>query len=306
MDNTMSFLEKLLDKGLLMPFMILTIVLIILVLFAVGFIAKVVIKTLSKKKFGLKLGDKEFNYDGGEEGEEGGERGSETPTQKVVNNIEKFNSTIVAIVNYSIENGYENCRIRQNLFDSQMRNIEGNIELILTSILNDYLTNKGQNYEVAKVLVKHALDTQVINPMRKICAADRLAERTKEKVIELNRSFVEGAFNHVKLELTRLAQSVQHAEGESGVRFTYQDDILMTALERQQDSIKRVIVSSLEQAFDDAVKFLEEVHENNKSLNTKVTNSMKQYLETTEEHEKLQKEWLIGSNETPPNRIVGE
>lgn len=294
MEQLLNFLQNLLDRGLLIPFTIIITVgfLGLISVLIVGL--KPIIKYFSKKKFGVKLGDKEFQYDGSDD--DILKMNSIPPESQ----IKKVGSAIVSIVNYSIENGYESCKVRQQLFDIQMHTIHRNFELVTTSILNTYIQNKGKKYDVIKVLLNQALETKVINPLRQICIADRLAEKTKEQVVELERSFIDNAYNDVKLELIRLAQSVHHSEGD---KLVSQDTILLKSLEEHQTLLKKEIIDSLEKAFDAAVKFLNVIYENNKTLNTKITNVVEQLLENNED---LPTDWLIGSNTTPPVDILGD
>lgn len=283
------------------PYFMPTLIVLSLLLIAIVFIVIRTLKSaaqyLAKKKFSAKLGDKEISYDGSEEAIE--QIVQTTP-------IEKLASTISTVINYAIETGYDNCRIRQSLYESQMRNIRNNFDLIVTSILDDYMMKGGQNYEVAKVLLNHAIDTKIIQHLSSTCKADRMAEKTKERVVEYERSFIDSAFFQVKQEMTRLARSIQKTEESAKFTFDFQDEILLKALENQEQSLKRQIVNSLESAYDDAVKYLEEVQASNDTLHSKIDKIMKTYLETSE-HDKLPKEdWLLDRNTVPPNKVVGE
>lgn len=289
----MSLIELLVnlnEKDTLMPVLFFASFVAIILVIGVLFILKFALKYFSKKKLGVKFGDKEFSYDGSSDSDEGLERLTRPP----VTDTERFASTISSVVNFAIETGYDNCRVRQALYDAQMRKIRGKCELLITNILNEYLENKGQNYEVAKVLVSHAIEKEIVQKLREVCKADRLAEKTKERVVESERPFIDSAFYKVKAELLHLASSLQKG-----------DEILLKALESQERNIEKLITASLDEAYEDAVKYLEEVHDNNQTLHNKVNNVMKTYLESSE-REKLPKEWLEDQNMTPPNRVIGE
>jgi len=296
MDKFFDFLSANPDKtmSVLVFVSFIGIAALIAAIFLIRMVVKYFVKYFSKKKFGLKLGENEINYDGSISADEN--PNSNNPS---LTNIEKFASTISTVINYGIETGYNNCIIRQSLYDSQLRIIKNNFELVVTNILNEYLAKKGQNFEFAKVLINYVIEKEIIEKLKTICKADRMAEKTKERVVEHERAFIESAFSKVKMELLRLVNLT-----ENGKR-VYQDDILIKALDEQELSIKRMITSSLEEAYDDAVKFLEEVNDNNQALHNKINIIMKSYLESSEQ-EKLPKEWLMDQNTTPPNTVVGE
>ena len=292
MDKLFDFLSANPDKT--MSLLVFACFIVFAFLIAVFFLIKQFAKYFSKKKFGLKFGDREINYDGSVSADE-----SPNSNNPPLVNIEKFASTISTVINYGIETGYNNCIIRQSLYDSQLKIIKNNFELVVTNILNEYLAKKGQNFEFAKVLVNYVIEKEIIEKLKTICKADRMAEKTKERVVEHERAFIESAFSKAKMELLRLVNLTENGKK------VYQDDILIKALDEQELSIKRMITSSLEEAYDDAVKFLEEVNDNNQALHNKINIIMKSYLESSEQ-EKLPKEWLMDQNTTPPNTVVGE
>lgn len=288
--SLIELLNNLNEKETLMPVLFFASFVAIILVIGVVFILRFALKYFSKKKLGVKFGDKEFSYDGNSDSDEG----LESLTRPPITDTERFASTISSVVNFAIETGYDNCRVRQSLYDAQMRKIRGKCELLITNILNEYLENKGQNYEVAKVLVSHAIEKEIVQKLREVCKADRLAEKTKERVVESERPLIDSAFYKVKAELLQLANSLQKG-----------DEILLKALESQERNIEKLITASLDEAYEDAVKYLEEVHDNNQTLHNKVNNVMKTYLESSE-REKLPKEWLEDQNMTPPNRVIGE
>lgn len=274
------------NAGLFMFVCILVVLVFALCLFFIAKAGVFLVKRINK----LKLGDKEIQL---------GEDGKPIEDQKP-ENYTKFASTISAIIQYSINTGYENSQKRRELFDVQMTHIKENFDIIQTAIIENYISEGGQNIEIARALLHHVINKVIILRFRSICVADRLAEKTKDGVIELNRNFIESAYTDVWIELKNLVNYTTKTEKNSTV---YSDQLLLDSLKQQKDSIKKMIVNSLEYAYDQAVSFLNEVQECNKQLNDKIQNLLNIHFEGTANE--LQQSWVSESVATPPNSVVG-
>lgn len=212
----------------------------------------------------------------------------------------KFASTISAIIQYSINTGYENSQKRQELFDVQMTHAKENFDIIQTAIIENYISEGGQNVEIAKTLLHHVINKVIILRFRSICVADRLAEKTKEGIIELNRNFIDSAYTDAWIELKNLINYTIKTEKNNT---EYSDQLLLDSLKQQKDSIKKMITNSLEYAHTQALNFLTEVQECNKQLNDKIQNLLNIHFEGTAEE--FQQSWVSESVAIPPNSVVG-
>lgn len=245
---------------------------------------------LAKRINKLKLGGNEIQL---------GEDGKPIEDQKS-ENYTKFASTISAIIQYSINTGYENSQKRQELFDVQMTHAKENFDIIQTAIIENYISEGGQNVEIAKTLLHHVINKVIILRFRSICVADRLAEKTKEGIIELNRNFIDSAYTDVWIELKNLINYTIKTEKNNT---EYSDQLLLDSLKQQKDSIKKMITNSLEYAHTQALNFLTEIQECNKQLNDKIQNLLNIHFEGTAE--KFQQSWVSESVAIPPNSVVG-
>lgn len=259
------------------------------------------ISFLMTRRIGVKLGDKEINLNDPTDNTQSGSKPVEgsNPLEKVIpatpQNTTKFFSTITQVVNYSIENGYANCKKRHDLFDSQMSQIRNHFDMLTTFVLDEYQRLGGQNLELIKIILRCAIEDHIVSPLRHICIQDRLAEKSKDQVIELNRSFINTAYSKVRQDIQGLADH----DSSSCV------DKLLDAIDRQKDLFKREIVDCLDFAHSEAENYLAEVHENNKSLDGKINNTLKVYFEDPSVHEVLPTTWISDQSGVPPNNVIG-
>lgn len=281
-----SFLTELLNH----PVLVATLVafLGILVIALVGVL--IILAKRTKKLGPLNFGDKE-------------EPKNDLPSAdgEDVANVTKFFSTINQVVNFSIQAGYSNSEKRQHLFDTQMSQIKDNFDMLLTFILESYQARCQGDTSIVRVLIKYSLEKIVLSGLRHICVQDRLAEKTKDAVIEQNRPFISTSYPKVRQELQSLLATVTSEGGK--VSFSSKD--VLESLDDRKELFKKTIVDSLEFAHDEAVKYLNEVHENNQSFNAKINNALKVYFTDTRVHELMPNTWIEDQSTIPPNSVAG-
>lgn len=283
------------NTGLFIFLCILTIISVFTLFFALYRLAFYI----AKKFKGFKLGDKELKCS-----DDSGNPGTSeaAPESNKETNIAKFTSTIATIIQYSINTGYENSKKRQELFDMQMSHIRESFDIVQTYVIQGYIKQQGTNVDIVKALLNHCIEKTVILQFRHICIADRLAEKTKDGIIEINRNFIDSAFTNLWVELNNLLDYTDSSK-DKNKSLLFSEDILLKSLEDQKETFKKMIIGSLEYAYDLAVKFLNEVQENNKVLDDKIQNLLSIHFEG--EVEELQRSWLDPNSATPPNNVVG-
>ena len=264
-------------------------IMIFLAVAAAGFFIYKIIIFIFKRVKGLKIGDKELKM------EEDGPQIENKPENYV-----KFTSTISAIIQYSINAGYSNCVKRQELFETQLNHVKENFDIIQTAIIENYISNDGLNVEIVRALLHHTINKTIIQKFRNILIADKLAEKTKDGVIELNRNFIENAYTDLWIELKNL---VNYTSVDSNGKRMISDSVLLDSLKNQKDSLKKMMVNSLEFAYDQAIVFLNEVQENNSQLDEKIQNLLNIHFEGSADN--IQHSWVNDSAAIPPNNVVG-
>lgn len=289
---TVSNIQAIIDFAIRSPGLFMaTVAFICILIFGVLFTIYKIIAYIVNHTKGFKIGDKELKM--GDDSD---------PIQEVVKNTEniaKFNSTIAAVIRESIQTGYNHCERRQRLFDSQMDKVIENFDMAQTLILDTYISNNGLNTDIAKALLNYCINKTIINKFRDICIADRLTEKTKDGILEINHQFIENAFTDLRIELRHL---INYSVKENSNNKSYKDEILISSVDSHRDTIKRFLVSSLEFAYDAAVSALGEVEADNKKLNNTIKQLLNIHLEGVTDN--LQEEWL-GSNTLPPNYVIG-
>lgn len=267
----------------------------LILLAVVGFICfglyKLIIFFVKKADFEVKAGDKGFKLKGKDDSTTAG------PVQEPFH-FEKFYSTLSTIIQYSVDTGYENSKKRQELFDNQMAKIRDNSDVIQTFIIEGYISKGGTNVDIARALLYYCFREKVVAPFRQICVADRLAEKTKEEIVNNNRNFIDTAYHNLWIELQNL---LNYSKENSSLS----SDILIECLKEQKDYFKKMLISSLEYAYDEAVKCLKEVHNNNNVLDDKIKNVLKIHFDKTVNSEDLPETLIDEDLIMPPNNVVG-
>ncbi len=252
---------------------------------------KLIIFFVKKADFEVKAGDKGFKLKGKDDS------ATAAPIQEPFH-FEKFYSTLSTIIQYSVDTGYENSKKRQELFDSQMAKIRDNSDVIQTFIIEGYISKGGTNVDIARALLYYCFREKVVAPFRQICVADRLAEKTKEEIVNNNRNFIDTAYHNLWIELQNL---LNYSKENSSLS----SDILIECLKEQKDYFKKMLISSLEYAYDEAVKCLKEVHNNNDVLDDKIKNVLKIHFDKTVNSEDLPETLIDEDLIMPPNNVVG-
>lgn len=284
----------------------------ILVMFAIALITIAIavvvglffiIQGLLKGSFKLKLGNREIGYNGKED--------------KVVNNKEEkiieqesqkellttsnssFMSVITSIINYSVNSAYDAVILRQNLFSDHVRNAKSKFNMVKTLIIGDYIKGlKNVNVDFIDILLENLIDNTILIKLEKAFQADRFAERTKDQVLDMYKSFIESVYSDFRIELTKLLRNI----GDSGTHLI--ENKILDCVDNQKDLIKKSVIECFEYAYNESLNYVKELNKLSNKHGDQINNSLKTYLTTRPEIiNSLPKVW---NDITPPNSVVGE
>lgn len=274
----------------------------------VGFlIYKLVIFFVRKAKLDVGFGDKRLKLntdDSNDQNDSSDSTLNQTLDTKInSNNLIRLTSTISAIVTDAVDNGYKKSEKRENLFKVQMNKIEESFDTAQAYIIEEYIKSGGANVEVAKALLSYSLRKHVITPYRHIMEADGLVQKTKDGVIEANRNFIDSCYMHVYIEFKNFTNYSTTGKPDN-LTLTFSDEVLLKCLEHQKDIFRKLLVDSLEFAYDEELRYIEEIAVLGKALDDKITKLLSIHLNAASE-DIGSKSWVSPSAATPPKSITG-
>lgn len=212
-----------------------------------------------------------------------------------------FNSVVQQIIDYSVENGNQASLKRQQLYDSQMRYIKDRFDGLTTAILFEYSHSVSKASYILDVIWNLSLHNTIINKLENICRADKLVERSKDKLIEEHRSLIENSYPSLVMDLKKYL--TKDTNDSNGISLSFIDEGLLETLDRHKIDISAAITDCLEHSWEEANSYFEELKELRKQLSNNVTNALKSYL-PSDQHSMLPTEWY-DYDKLPPNEIVG-
>lgn len=212
-----------------------------------------------------------------------------------------FNSVVQQIIDYSVENGNQASLKRQQLYDSQMRYIKDRFDALTSSVLFEYSHIAKKSSHILDMLWNVCLRKAVIERLESICRADKLVERTKDKLIEEHRTLIDSSYQALIRELSNyLTKSDTSADGLS---LSFADESLSEIVERHKSELSNAITDCLEHCWEEANSYFEELKELRRQLSSNVTNALKSYL-PSDQHALIPDQWY-DYDKLPPNEIVG-
>jgi len=223
------------------------------------------------------------------------------------NNRFVFGSLIplmTSVVQISVEQGYKGAEKRQEVFDCQIHYARERFEMLRTTILSAYVAQNDTSLGIQSILrltLKHVFEQKILLRLEKIFRADRLAEKTKDKIVEDNRSFVEGGFDQVKQEIGNLIQ-IQLIPGSDVLSQVFSSTKFLQHLETYREQVKRDIINCLEYAFSQAVSYLKDLQDVQSKCSERINNAIESYFKDLSIHESLPTQW---DSSLPPNTIIG-
>lgn len=205
-----------------------------------------------------------------------------------------FINMLTVIIESSVESGYKRSVKRQELFDVQIKNAKSRLNFVITQILNDYIKAypKG-NFNTVQIVLADIFDRVIINELEAIFRQDKLAEKSKEQILEINRSFINSSASTLLLEIGKFINN------RTQVNF---DNSLYEIIYKYSDEIKAAVTSGLEDAYRDSLLFLNDVVKIKEEFTSTITSILTSYDPGIQKRENFPKSW---NDSMPPNSIVG-
>ena len=115
-------------------------------------------------------------------------------------NKEKIN-ILKRIISDSVKSGYDRCAIRQELFDEQVKVMNNNLGVILSTIASNFKNKCGGDINM-QYYIESLFDEKICIRLKQVFKKDNLATKTEEQVIDSNRDIIDDAFTNIKNELS--------------------------------------------------------------------------------------------------------
>lgn len=261
---------------------------LLLVLIGVGlyFLVTKIVKHLKIKKGNLEIDTTEMSSK------------KESGNANYFKNDTHFLKCVAALIDASVDSGFQRSVKRQDLFNRQMQFAHTRYQILESEIVNEYVSKRGVGaIKIIEMIVKHVFSQCVYNKLEKIFKEDHLTDNTKDKVVETNRYLIDSMISSIISEIKGLSAATSTREDKT---ISYIDEELVKIIENKTDLVKKATIDIIERGFDIAVEEMQKMHALQKSLTEKVNNILGQYLENTE---KLPSIW---NDDLPPNEIIGD
>lgn len=281
-----DFLRSLVEKEQYTVLSIWTGIIAALFIAALLFAYKVVAFIASR----IKVKSAKVKLPGGSEIELGGNGGNVQQSSSKERDLQSFIFTVQQIINFSVENGNKASLKRQQLYDSQMRYIKDKFDGISIAIEYDYIELTKRSYQATSLLISYCINSAVVSKLDHICRMDKLVERTKERLLDEQRSLINGGYIYIVNELKKYVNADDSKD-------------MQKAFEKRKDEINKSIVECLEYCWEEANKYFEELQELQSQLNDNVLKALKSYL-AEGQFDQMPETWYDKSK-LPPNEVVG-
>lgn len=287
-----ELLGKLIDAGQYSAVTIIFLIIFFVIIFG-AFIIYQFVKKLSFKKLKGKIAGQEYEFSGDE-----GDNNPKEVIEIKSTDMLTFSSVVQQIIDYSVDNGNQASLKRQQLYDSQMRYIKDRFEGITTQIIFEY-NNIESASSLIEVIWNTCLRNAILNKLEAICKADRLVERTKDKLIEEHRVLIDNSYQSIIREFQKY--SIKNINKE--LKITFQANSLLEVIEKHKVDLSSAITDCLSHSWDEANSYFEEIKELRKQLSNNITNALKSYF-PSDQHCLIPTKWY-DYDKLPPNEVVG-
>lgn len=276
-------------------------IILILVGLAIGlfFLIKSV---LCKGKLKVKIGNNEIGLNSSDESSNKQQSVKEQQNLDInTSSLNKvsFISVISNIINYSTDMSYEATAMRQSLYTDQVRNAKAKFNMVKTIIIGDYIKGLDNiSVEFIDLVLESLIDNTIMMKLEKAFQADRFAEKTKDRVLEANKSFIESAFSDFKLNLIKFINNLNDNKDMLII-----NKKIITCVDNQKDLIKKSIIECFEYAYSEAVNYVKKLTDLSARYSAHINNALRSYItDIPDIVNNLPEIW----NETmPPNSVVG-
>lgn len=287
----MDALVQLADKSL--PFAVFVSILAAIVLIT-GFITfyKAFNKILNRK-FSLEVAGQKLKV-----GESSEETSTSDPGQAPKSlNFQKLCFILQTAITKSVQTGYKNCSLRQELYENQLHYLRDQLAFLQISALSPLQdTQTVANQELANLVLKVSTEKVIITYIKNIFIEDRLAELSQDELLEKHRKFIDSSYERLRKEVIQTLNMEAYR--------ALQDEVIK-CLETYVLDFKKILSDSLAHAWKEAKKYLEDVGQQNADLSNTINGLLMSYLEELKDSEKLPENWIEREVNTPPAKLVG-
>lgn len=207
---------------------------------------------------------------------------SSKPTES--SNKEKIN-ILKRIISDSVKSGYDRCSIRQELFDEQVKVMNNNLGVILSTIASSFKNKCGGDINM-QYYIESLFDEKICIRLKQVFKKDNLATKTEEQVIDSNRDIIDDAFTNIKNELSLKGF----------------DDNYLKILDDHKEILNEKIKFILKDARRLAREKKDELDELHNIFASEQKATIANFIDVSEEELKD----LTSSLTLPPNDIIGE
>lgn len=197
---------------------------------------------------------------------------------------EKIN-ILKRIISDSVKSGYDRCSIRQELFDEQVKVMNNNLGVILSTIASSFKNKCGGDINM-QYYIESLFDEKICIRLKQVFKKDNLATKTEEQVIDSNRDIIDDAFTNIKNELSLKGF----------------DDNYLKILDDHKEILNEKIKFILKDARRLAREKKDELDELHNIFASEQKATIANFIDVSEEELKD----LTSSLTLPPNDIIGE
>lgn len=212
-------------------------------------------------------------------------------------NFQKLCFILQTTITKSVQTGYKNCSLRQELYENQLHYLRDQLAFLQISALSPLQnTQTVANQELANLVLKVSTEKVIITYIKNIFIEDRLAELSQDELLEKHRKFIDSSYERLRKEIVQTLNMEAYK--------ALQDEIVK-CLETYVLDFKKILSDSLAHAWREAKKYLEDVGQQNADLSNTVNGLLMSYLEELKDSEKLPENWIEREVNTPPAKLVG-
>ena len=199
-------------------------------------------------------------------------------------NKERIN-IIKRIISDSVKSGYDRCTIRQELFDEQVKVMNNNLGVILSTIASNFKNKCGGDVNM-QYYIENLFDTKICVRLKHVFKKDNLATKTEEQVIDSNRDIIDDALTSIKNDLSLKG---------------FDDDYLKIL-----DDNKEILNEKIKFILKDARRLAREKKDELDELHNIFTSNQRMIITSFIDASEEELKDLASSLALPPNDIIGE
>lgn len=211
------------------------------------------------------------------------------------NNTKRIIHLITEIVQMAEDIAWKKTKCRQELYDQQMKEVSFKLDSFRNHVMLDYasMNENSSNNDIVLLILNSLLKEHIESKFDSIFKADKLAESTKEKVLEANR----GYFNDFDTQL------ISNLKTKYGSCTAIDIKSFTEAIVKNKDLLKENSAAALDKCYDLDAKYVEDTNNLNKEdLAQRIARLINTYDISLNEELIKQHTW---SNKSAPNDVIG-